>query len=257
MGFKKEIDQALAIARSAGELAMRYFHAGTVEEEKDDLSPVTIADRECEALISTMLSAEFPDDGILGEEGACRPSRSGRIWIIDPIDGTRDFVRRTDFWAIQIALESQGEIALGVIHLPVPGETCHAVKGAGCFWNGEKTGASGIDRLGKAILMISGFQPAWDIWSADQIRRLTQGAWTVRAYSGCYDVTLLARGKADIWLSGSGKPWDYAPARIIAAECGAVFLTQDGGARIDAGHCVICAPGLEGEIRSILQIPRR
>ena len=76
----------------------------------------------------------------------------------------------------------------------------------------------------------------------------------MRAYSGCYDAVMFARGKVDIWLSGSGKEWDYAPVRIIAEECGASFLTKSGENRIDANHCLVCAPRLEPELRRILGI---
>src|SRR5262249_3864291 len=101
MNLDREMDVALHTARRAGEIALRYFDRETTEErEKADLSPVTIADTECEKLITGLLSEEFPDDGIVGEEGAFRNSTSGRRWIIDPIDGTRDFVRRTPFWAV-------------------------------------------------------------------------------------------------------------------------------------------------------------
>jgi len=112
--------------------------------------------------------------------------------------------------------------------------------------------ASAITRLEKAVLTISGFKAAWQQYAAEAVRALTESCWTVRAYSGCYDVTMIARGKADIWLSGSGAVWDYAPARVIAAEAGASFFTRDGSDRIDANHCVITAPGLATEVRRVL-----
>jgi fructose-1,6-bisphosphatase/inositol monophosphatase family enzyme len=87
------------------------------------------------------------------------------------------------------------------------------------------------------------------------VRLLTERCWTVRCYGGCYDVITLATGKTDIWLSGSGMEWDYAPVQIIASECGARFLTKEGDNRIDAKHCVVCAPGIETELREILGIP--
>ena len=98
MTYKRELQTAIKIARKAGELTMQYYDRATPAEEKEDASPVTIADRECEALIGRMLQENFSEDGILGEEGASVPSRSGRRWLIDPIDGTRDFVRRNPFW---------------------------------------------------------------------------------------------------------------------------------------------------------------
>jgi histidinol-phosphatase len=255
MAYQREWDFARSIARQAGEIALRYYHGGTETEEKPDFSPVTVADRASEQLICRLLAERFPDDGILGEEGTFVPSRSGRRWLIDPIDGTRDFVRRIPFWSVQIALEDRGKIVLGIIYLPGQDEIFHAVEGSGCFWNDTRTEASKIDRLDKAILMVSGFRDAWKTWDPEKIRSLTENCWTVRAYSGCYDVTMIARGKADIWLSGSGMEWDYAPAVVIAQECGAVYLTKDGSRRIDVSNALICAPGLEKELRQIMRIP--
>jgi len=253
--YLREIDTTLTAARKAGEHALRHFDAGTAAEEKEDRSPVTSADRECEQLISSIISDLFPEDGILGEEGARRPSRSGRRWLIDPIDGTRDFVRRNVFWSVQIALENLGEIVLGAIYFPCLEEMLHAVLDAGCFWNDARTRAADTSRLDKAILMVSALQSAWAVWPPDAIRALTEACWTVRGYGASYDVAMLARGKADIWLSGNGMEWDYAPAHIIARECGARFLTRDGSGRIDARHCLLCTPGLERELLRILQMP--
>jgi fructose-1,6-bisphosphatase/inositol monophosphatase family enzyme len=256
MPYQSELETALAIARKAGELALSHFSRKTETFEKVDHSPVTIADQECEELISRLLSESYPGDGILGEEGTRVSSQTGRRWIVDPIDGTRDFVRRNPHWAIQIALESEDKIVLGVIHFPCLDETIHATFQGGCFWNGKPSRASGIDRLDQAILMVSGFKSAWETWPPEQVRYLTEKCWTVRCYGGCYDVAMIARGKADIWLSGSGMPWDYAPAQIVAHECGAHFLTKDGSSRIDADHCIVCAPGLVEELRRILSLGR-
>ncbi len=254
MSYQHEVEAAVRIARRAGEIALQYYDGTAEVEEKPDRSPVTTADRECEKLISRLISEEFPQDGILGEEGASVRSRSGRRWLIDPIDGTRDFVRRLPFWSVQIALQDEGRVVAGIIYLPCSKEMFHASQGAGCFCNDTRLQASKVSALDKAILTISGFKDAWESWKPEHIRFLTQNCWTVRAYGGCFDVTLVARGKVDLWLSGNGMEWDYAPGVIIAQECGAGFFTRDGSARIDAGHCVICAPGIEGQVRRVLGI---
>jgi myo-inositol-1(or 4)-monophosphatase len=255
MPYQSETDIMLATAREAGELALQHFAGSTGAEEKEDHSPVTAADRECEHLITRILSSGFPDDGIVGEEGTFRPSRSDRRWIIDPIDGTRDFVRRNSFWSVQIALEDGGQIVLGAIYFPCFREMLFAVSGGGCYWNETRARAADTSSVDKAILTISGLKSAWQVWSPDPLRYLTEICWTVRSYGASYDVAMLAQGKTDIWISGSGMEWDYAPARIIAQECGARYTTRDGTARIDAGNCLICAPGLEMDLMRILQIP--
>ena len=252
--YEREIQKALEITRKAGKLALEYFEEATPAEEKEDSSPVTIADRECEKLISRLIQENFADDGILGEEGSLIPSRSGRRWLIDPIDGTRDFVRRNSFWSVQLSLQIGNEVVLGLIYCPCSDEMLYAANERGCFWNDTQVSASDINRLDKSILMVSGFKSAWNSWPPEAVRSLTENCWTVRCYGGCYDVMMLARGKADIWLSGSGMEWDYAPAQVIARECGARFLTRSGTDRIDARHCVLCTPGIEQEVRTILQI---
>jgi histidinol-phosphatase len=255
MSYEYELETALKITRKAGELALQFFEQGTPAEEKSDMSPVTMADRECEKLIMRMLQESFGEDGILGEEGASIPSRSGRRWLIDPIDGTRDFVRHNPFWSIQLALQVADRVVLGIIYCPCQNEMLYASEGAGCFWNDTRVSGSTISSLDKAVLMVSGFKAAWDSWRPDAVRFLTENCWTVRCYGGCYDVIMFARGKADIWLSGSGMEWDYAPVQVIARECGAHLLTKNGDDRINARHCVLCAPDIENEIRKILGIP--
>jgi histidinol-phosphatase len=254
MTYERELEVALEITRKAGELALHFFNQATLAEEKADASPVTMADRECERLITHLLQENFSQDGILGEEGAQIPSKSGRRWLIDPIDGTRDFVRHNPFWSIQLALQVGSQVDLGIIYCPCMDETLFAVTESGCFYNGTRVSASPITRLDKSILMVSGFKSAWDSWPAEAVRFLTENCWTVRCYGGCYDVIMFAQAKAEIWLSGSGMEWDYAPVQVIARECGARFLTKDGTDRIDARHCVLCAPGIENEIRRILGI---
>jgi fructose-1,6-bisphosphatase/inositol monophosphatase family enzyme len=123
MNYERELYAALDIVRQAGRLALRYYGETPFVEEKDDSSPVTVADRECEKLIMQSILQFFPEDGILGEEGTSVPSRSGRRWLIDPIDGTRDFVRRNSYWSIQLALQISDRVVLGFI-APVWARCC-------------------------------------------------------------------------------------------------------------------------------------
>src|SRR5256885_12816474 len=128
MMFQREIEIAKLLAQEAGAMALDYQRRGVRAELKSDESPVTPADRACEKLIVERLEQEFPDDGVLGEEGANREGRNGRRWIIDPIDGTRDFVRGIPLWAVLIALEQDGEIVAGAAHSPGQGLLLWAVQ---------------------------------------------------------------------------------------------------------------------------------
>lgn len=129
MAFETELEVARKAADVAATLALSYQKKGVQAEVKPDASPVTVADKECEKLIARVLEEAFPDDGILGEEGSRKESKSGRRWIIDPIDGTRDFLRGNPLWSVLIALEDGGETMAGVVHLPILGQTCWGSRG--------------------------------------------------------------------------------------------------------------------------------
>src|SRR5215470_6892791 len=144
MKFEKELQVARAVAQQAGELALQNQARGFETESKPDLSPVTSADRANEQLICSLLEAAFPEDGILGEEGAAKESRSGRRWIIDPIDGTRDFVRGIPTWGVLIGLEADGDVVVGACNLPALGELYSAARGAGAYRNGAPIRISSI-----------------------------------------------------------------------------------------------------------------
>jgi histidinol-phosphatase len=129
MNYQRELEFARRIAVAAGANARRIRDQGITAETKADESPVTIADRDNERLIREAIESEFPDDGILGEEGSNKSGTSGRRWIVDPIDGTRDFVRGNRFWCVLIALEENDESRVGVAHFPLLEETYWAAIG--------------------------------------------------------------------------------------------------------------------------------
>src|SRR5260370_38344950 len=130
--WDREVEVAIAVSRKAAEVALA-MQAGIAFESKADGSPVTAADKACEAIIAATLLAAFPADGLLGEEGAAAESRNGRRWIIDPIDGTRDYLRGNPLWANLIALEADGEVVVGIVNLPGLGGLYSASPGGGAF----------------------------------------------------------------------------------------------------------------------------
>jgi histidinol-phosphatase len=255
MKYERELDEAIKITKKTSTRILPFFNHAIPTEVKADNSPVTMADREGERLISSFLQQYFPDDGIFGEEGARIPSKSGRRWLIDPVDGTKDFIRGNPHWTIQLALQIGDRVVLGVIYCPCLDELLFASDENGCFFNNTRVAASHISRLDQSILTISGFNAIGDSWGEKAVLSLTKQCWTVRCYGGSYDVMLFARGQADIWLSGRGMEWDYAPAQIVAGECGGCFLTLSGANYIDEKNCVVCNSEVASEIRNILKIP--
>jgi histidinol-phosphatase len=244
-----EIDFARRVAVMAGENALRIRRGGIVAEAKADDSPVTIADRDNERLIREAIELEFPNDGILGEEGSSKPGTSGRRWIVDPIDGTRDFVRANRFWCILIALEEHSESCAGVAHFPLLGETYWAVRGQGSWLNDDRLRVSSISTIDAAVFCPNGMHTAPAGQYASLVMDLSHRVWAVRSFGGALDACLLAAGKTDVWFEPKVEPWDLAALKLIIEEAGGRFLTMDGSRSIYAGNALACTPALEQEVR--------
>lgn len=250
--YEKELEVSLAAARRAGELALGYWRTGLEAESKKDESPVTAADRHCERLFVQELLANFPADGVLGEEGAGKPADSGRRWIIDPIDGTRDFVRGNRFWAQLLGLEENGEVVLGIAHFPALGETYWATRGGGAFRNGEPIHCGAIGEISQAVLCVNGFTSFYHAPFGPALMEWMTHFWSVRSFGGIMDAMLVCSGSADGWLEATAAPWDLAAPKLIAEESGARFFNFDGGNSIYGGNCVVCTPGLEAAMRRFI-----
>ena len=248
----KELDFALRTATQAGQAALRYFRHDTPVETKPDASPVTAADRDCERFIAAAVAEAFPRDGILGEEGAHKPTESGRRWVIDPIDGTREFIRGNPAWANFIALEEDSQVLVGVAHFPALEQTFYASLGGGAFCNQAPIRVSAIDTPAQAVLSVNGLNDLRRYPFAPHLLEWMEGFWAVRSMGGCLDAMMLARGQADLWLESSGKPWDFAAVKVIAEEAGARFFDFQGRNTIYGGNLVLAAPGLEAEARRLL-----
>ncbi len=252
MSYERELDTARTAARRAGELALRYQAQGVMPEAKADLSPVTIADRESEGLICRILAGAFPADGLLGEEGGGKPSSSGRRWIIDPIDGTRDFLRGLPYWAVLIALESGDGVDVGVCHFPVLNVTYHAARRTGAWRNDARIRVSEIAEAAQAVLCVSELNEMAGFDFAPRLVDWMKQFWAVRNYSSCRDAMCVAAGQAEVSIQASGKAWDFAAPRIVAEEAGAVFFNFDGRESIYGGNCVIAVPALAAGVRQFL-----
>ena len=252
MGFEKELDVARKIAAEAGRQALDHQARGFESETKADLSPVTTADRANEVLICRRLEKAFPEDGVLGEEGAVRESRNGRRWLIDPIDGTRDFVRGIPTWGVMLALEAEGEVVAGACNLAALGELYSAAKGLGAFRNDTRIQAAAAKTRDQAVVCLTAFNNLRGQPFAERLIPWFDGFWAVRSMGGCMDAMCVCSGRADAWVEVEAKAWDLAPLKIIAEEAGLRFFNFNGQASIYAGNCIITIPSLEAEIRTFL-----
>jgi histidinol phosphatase-like enzyme (inositol monophosphatase family) len=251
--FEHELDVCRSAALRAGEVALRYRERGIGYDSKSDESPVTAADRECEQIFALAFEGAFPDDGLLGEEGALKPSRSGRRWIIDPIDGTRDYVRGIPVWAHLIGLEQEGEVVAGVAHFPGRGETYFASRGSGAFCNDIPIHISKITSAEQAVLCLTGINYFPQYPFSSELINWTQPFWSVRCFGGCLDAMMVARGEAEIWIEGQVKPWDLAAPKIIVEEAGARFFDFKGNNTISGGNAVVAVPALADQVLRFLK----
>jgi histidinol-phosphatase len=200
------------------------------------------------------LEEAYPQDGLLGEEGASKPGSSGRRWIIDPIDGTRDFLRGNRAWGVLIGLEEAGEVVAGAVYLPALDELYTARKGGGAFCNGEPIRVSSIASPQQAVICVNGINTLLEYPFALDLLRSLDRYWSVRSMGGCLDAMLLARGQADVWIEPAGKAWDFAPLKIIIEEAGGRWFNFDGAASINGGNCVAVTPLLETEARRLIRL---
>ena len=252
MAYERELSIGAEIARKAGDLALKIREGNIGIEIKSDESPVTVADKACEKLIVEALSAAFPGDGMLGEEGALHESQNGRRWIIDPIDGTRDFIRGTGAWSVLIGVEENGKVVAGHAYFPARGEMYSAAKGQGAWQDGKRIQASNVQKKSDALICCNGLGFMHRYGFAPQLVDWLSEFWTVRSMGGCMDAMLLARGSADVWLEAQAKPWDLAPLKIIADEAGLVTFDFKGEDTIYGGNYVICVPALAEELKQFV-----
>jgi histidinol phosphatase-like enzyme (inositol monophosphatase family) len=250
--LKTELNLARSVAAEAGRLALRFASDGVVTESKLDLSPVTVADRECEKLIVLRIAEAFPADGVLGEEGTERPSGSGRRWIVDPIDGTRDFVRGLPLWSVLIGLEIDGEVALGICYMAATDQMYWAVRGEGAYVNDTRIRASGIDAADQALVCVTALNSCEAMDYGGRLLSWLTRFWAVRSLGGCVDAMMVASGRAEVWIEPHAKAWDLAPLKVILEEAGAIFRNLDGGSSIYGGNCVAYVPKLEPAVRELI-----
>lgn len=222
---------AVRLAGSAGAVTLGHFGSAAVEF-KGDGSEVTVADRAAEEHVRRTLAEAFPDDGILGEEGEEVPSRSGRRWIVDPIDGTRSFSCGVPLYAVLLALEEEGRPTLGCCHFPALGETLVAARGAGAWHNGRAARVSSAVDLASARLVTSGLE-YWRDRSTDEDRagfdRLVRTTRFCRTWGDAYGYFLVAVGRVDLLADPiCGSYWDYAPMVPIFEEAGGRMTTFTG-----------------------------
>ncbi len=245
------IERALGVmeeaARAAGEIALRYYRDGFDVVTKADQTPVTQADREAEQAIVGMLRRAFPDVGVLGEEFGAQGDRDRRF-IIDPIDGTKNFVRRIPVWATLIGYEERGEVVAGVMFNPATGQLFSARRGGGAFLGGRRVHVSEIADLGRAQLIHAGLGILRASGRWDNFVRLVDTTDRQRGFGDFMGYALVAEGKSEIYLEADLKPWDLAACKIVIEEAGGRFTDWRGERRADGGDAIASNGLLHDEV---------
>ncbi|MBI4514190.1 MAG: histidinol phosphate phosphatase [Deltaproteobacteria bacterium] len=248
----KRLETAIAAARAAGEVALRYFRTALAVESKADQSPVTIADRECERRIIEVLSAEFPDYGVVGEEFGVRPGAGAR-WIVDPIDGTKSFIRGIPYFASLIGLEEEGEITLGVIYAPAIDELLYAQKGQGAYDRNGRLRVSERAPLQQSMVVFGGLNALRRTGYWPALERIVDASARQRGYGDYFGHTFVARGQAEAMIEVDLKPWDIAALKIIVEEAGGRFTDFAGVPTIYSGTALATNARVHDEILAILR----
>ncbi len=230
MSYDKELEIAIAAARAAGAALMRHYTEGTETWEKSEDNPVTLADLESDRVIAEHLRAGFPDDALLSEETVSDPSRveKSRVWIVDPMDGTKEFTKRIPEFCVSIALVEDGEPVLGVIFNPAADVAVWGTRGDGTFRDGERVHVSSVGSLAESVVIASRteisrgqFDP-YEGWF-EEIRPVGSIAWKLAC---------VACGDGDLNVSVAPKnEWDVCAGDLLVREAGGVYVDFEGGRR--------------------------
>lgn len=250
--FRNLLEFAVEVAWRAGRTALANYQTGIAAETKPDASPVTVADRAAEQIARELIAIKFPHDGIIGEEyGAVRTDASRR-WILDPIDGTRSFIRGVPLFGSLLALEEDGEPVLGVMYFPVLEESVYAARGEGCWWNGRRALVSDETKLDKALVLTTDIESIERENLAAGWHRVRSRAGLVRTWGDCYGHALVATGRAEAMLDPVMSVWDAAALRPIIEEAGGVFTDWHGSATHTGGSAVSTNAALARDVRTFL-----
>lgn len=223
------LEAAREVARVAGAAALRHARAVLEVETKADGSPVTRADREAEQAAREWLAERFPADGVVGEEfGETRPG-AARRWFLDPVDGTKSFVRGVPLWGSMVGVIEDGVVVAGAIAYPALGEEIAAARGAGCWWNGSRCRVSAVADLARATVLATEERFACDPRKKAAWDALANRAGLSRTWGDCYGYLLVATGRAELMTDGVLHAWDAVPLVPIVEEAGGVLTDWTGG----------------------------
>lgn len=253
---KSELEEllpfAVDLARGAGEITLKYFKRSPDTETKADGSFVTVADREAETFLRREILNRFPNDSILGEEDGALEGKSSRRWIIDPIDGTFSFVHGVPFYGVLLALESDGQMKLGVVNIPALDEIVYGARGLGCFFNGQPAHVSSTEQLSDSLVLCTDFVGCERHGKGSAATELQRVAKSTRTWGDCYGYVLVASGRADVMLDPVMNLWDCAAVLPIIEEAGGTFTDWHGRPTASGGNAIATNGKLFDEVMRVV-----
>jgi histidinol phosphatase-like enzyme (inositol monophosphatase family) len=238
MKLQNLLDVAIEAAVIGGRKTLAYYNLPIDIDIKADGTQVTNADRDAEAAILKHIRRHFPDHDVLAEESGAQAGKSGTNvrWIIDPLDGTKTFVRGMPLYGTLIGAEVDGKPAVGVIYLPASDELVYAATGLGCRWNGRPCQVSKVDTLAEACLLTTDQQTAEG--RGPNFAKLAKQVKFTRTWGDCYGYVLVATGRAEIMVDFKANPWDIAAVAPIMAEAGGHLSSWRGEESIWKGDAI-------------------
>lgn len=249
------LDVALEAATAAGRRTLAYFQNGVAVEQKEDDSPVTVADREAEAIIRARLQKAFPRHGIVGEEQGAQDEGASHVWWVDPIDGTKSFVRGVPLYGVLIGLSIEGRVDVGVAHFPALDETYYAASGLGARCNGRRIQVADTASLARGAVGFTdvgsfakhGRGPAWE--------RIQAAAGFRAGWGDAYGHALVASGRLELMLDPIMSPWDCGPFPVLLREAGGRFGDWSGVETIHGGEALSTTATLWPEVERLILGP--
>lgn len=230
--YLKELEYALKVVKASERITLKYFRSKVKVDYKSDRSPVTIADKSCEKFLTGELAKKFPHHGFYGEEFGDSSAGSEFRWIIDPIDGTRNYTRGIPYWGTLCGLEHNGEMVAGIMSLPALKKVYYASKGHGAFCDGKRIRVSKVTELEKSTIVFGGLSYFVGTKYERAFLDIIKSSYHDRGFGDCFGYTFVADGQAEAMIDPIVSPWDVAAIKPIIEEAGGVFTDFEGNPTI-------------------------
>lgn len=253
-----ELAFALDVARRGGRVAMSHFGRNPEARQKDDGSWVTEADWAVESQIRLRIARTFPDHNVLGEEegltaaGGGEPHPDAPTWVVDPIDGTNNYMRGIPIWATLVGLRIGADTVVGVAHAPALDETYDAARDLGARMNGEQIQVDPVTSLDEAMFVFADAQSFIEHGIGDVFDDLRAKTYRNRGFGDFWGHMLVARGAAHVMIEPSLKTWDVAALQPIVSEAGGRLTQLDGSPWVDGGGCLTTNGALHEQLENLI-----